>query len=135
MGLFIQLLVAFLLGMLLMNVYIRIRRGRDGDIDRLHNQIAERDQQLENYKHEVQEHFVGTAEAVDNLTRSYRQVFDQLERDANRLVGENAFRRALSDRQALAEGVPTLALVDESLEPEASGNVIMSPSSQRVLEN
>ena len=52
---------------------------------------------------------------VDTLTQSYRGVFEQLEADANRLVGETRFRGALSDRAARAQGVPTVAVVDETL--------------------
>ena len=52
---------------------------------------------------------------VDTLTQSYRDVFEQLEADANRLVRETRFRGALSDRAARAQGVPTVAAVDETL--------------------
>ncbi len=114
MILFLQLLVAFALGALLMYGYGRVRGGENAEIQSLKRQLEAKTRELEAYRSDVQEHFLGTAEAVDTLTRSYRGVFEQLERGANRLVGETRFRDALNDRAALARGVPTIAVIDET---------------------
>ena len=114
MILFLQLLVAFALGALLMYGFTRVRGGENAEIQRLRRQLETRTQDLEAYKSDVQEHFLGTAEAVDTLTKSYRGVFEELERGANRLVGETRFRDALNDRASLARGVPTIAVIDET---------------------
>ena len=115
MTLFLQLLVAFLVGALLMYGYSRIRGGQNAEVRALEAKLRAKTTELETYKQDVQEHFLGTAEAIDTLTQSYRSVFEQLEQDANRLVGETRFRGALSDRAAQARGVPTVAVVDETL--------------------
>ena len=114
MILLLQLLVAFALGALLMYGYGRVRGGENAELQALKRQLEAKTRELEAYKSDVQEHFLGTAEAVDTLTKSYRGVFEELERGANRLVGETRFRDALNDRASLARGVPTLAVVDET---------------------
>ena len=89
MILFLQLLVAFALGALLMYGFTRVRGGENAEIQQLKRQLEAKTQDLEAYKSDVQEHFLGTAEAVDTLTKSYRGVFEELERGANRLVVSN----------------------------------------------
>lgn len=132
MVLVVQFLIAFALGALLTYGYGRVRGGENAEVQALKRRLEAKTRELEAYKSDVQEHFLGTAEAVDTLTRSYRGVFEELERGANRLVGETRFRDALNDRAALAEGVPTLAVIDETLpdNPERSGRktLYLNPS-------
>lgn len=111
----LQLLAACLVGALLMYGYTRIRSGQNAEVGALKAKLEAKTTELETYKQDVQEHFLGTAEAIDTLTQSYRSVFEQLEADANRLVGETRFRGALGDRAALARGVPKVAVIDETL--------------------
>ncbi len=94
--------------------FTRVRGGEDAEIQALKRQLEAKTRDLEAYRSDVQEHFLGTAEAVDTLTKSYRGVFEELERGANRLVGETRFRDALNDRASLARGVPTIAVIDET---------------------
>lgn len=122
MMLFLQLLVAFALGALLMYGFTRVRGGENAEIQGLKRQLEAKTRDLEAYKSDVQEHFLGTAEAVDTLTKSYRGVFEELERGANRLVGETRFRDALNDRASLARGVPTIAVIDETPADRSSTN-------------
>lgn len=68
------------------------RRSR-GDQDSAKRVRAE----LEEYRLEVKEHFVQTAELVNNLTRSYKAVYDHLESGAYGLVGDEALRKELGD--------------------------------------
>ena len=93
MVLFLQLLVAFLVGALLMYGYTRVRGGENAEVRALKAKLETKTGELTAYKQDVQEHFLGTAEAIDSLTQSYRGVFEQLEADANRLVGETRFSR------------------------------------------
>jgi uncharacterized membrane-anchored protein YhcB (DUF1043 family) len=51
--------------------------------------------ELEEYREEVTEHFVETAQLVNNLTRSYKAVYDHLEHGAYRLVGDEKLRKEL----------------------------------------
>jgi uncharacterized membrane-anchored protein YhcB (DUF1043 family) len=71
------------------------RRDR-GDSEKLELLRSE----LDGYKQNVSEHFVQTAELVNELTRSYKAVFDHLEQGAYRLVGEEALRRQLANVDA-----------------------------------
>ncbi len=121
MILFLQLLVAFLVGALLMYGYTRVWGGESAEVRALRAKLEAKTTELGAYKQDVQEHFLGTAEAIDSLTQSYRSVFEQLEADANRLVGETRFRGALKDRAASERGVETVAAIDETLRDGARG--------------
>lgn len=57
--------------------------------------VSELQAELDEYKHEVTEHFVQTAELVNNMTRSYKAVYDHLEHGAYRLIGEETLRKEL----------------------------------------
>jgi uncharacterized protein len=110
----LQLLAACALGALLMYGFERLRGRENAEVKRLQAKLTAKTDELSAYKSDVQEHFLGTAQAIDALTRSYRGVFAQLERDAHRLVGETPFQRALAERQALERATPELAAVDET---------------------
>lgn len=109
-----QLLAAFALGALLMYGFVRLRGRQDAEAKRLQARLTAKTDELAAYKSDVQEHFLGTARAIDELTRSYQGVFEQLERDAHRLVGEAHFRAALEERLALERATPEVARVDET---------------------
>ena len=47
------------------------------------------------YRKDVAKHFVGTAGLVNNLTQSYKAVYDHLEEGAHSLIGEEEFRKEL----------------------------------------
>lgn len=97
MDTWIWVVVALLLGVLLGGVgfYLYARR-RWADAVR----AEELQQQLDSYKQDVSDHFVETAELVNNLTRSYKAVFDHLEHGAYRLVDEETLRKQLGDVEA-----------------------------------
>ena len=117
--LFLQLLVAFLVGALLMYGYTRVRGSENAEIKALRAKLETKTNDFTAYKQDVPEHFPGTTEAIDALTQSYRGVFEQLEQGANRLVGETRFRGALKGRAALEQGVTTVTVIDETL-PETA---------------
>ncbi|MEX2541151.1 MAG: DUF1043 family protein [Trueperaceae bacterium] len=85
---------ALLLGVVLgaaVSTWLTRRNGSDKEtVNRLRGEI-------EDYKHEVSEHFVQTAELVNTLTRSYKAVYDHLEHGAYRLVGEESLRKELDN--------------------------------------
>lgn len=110
----LQLLAACTLGALLMYGFERLRGRENAEVKRLQAKLTAKTDELSAYKSDVQEHFLGTAQAIDALTRSYQGVFAQLERDAHRLVGETHFQRALQERLALERAAPELAAVDET---------------------
>lgn len=128
----LQLLVACAVGALLMYGYTRLRGRENAEVKRLQAKLTAKTDELAAYKSDVQEHFLGTAKAIDELTQSYQGVFEQLERDAHRLVGEAHFRGALAERLALERATPEVAAVDEVLDNPASaaGRPTLTPSRQ-----
>ncbi|MEE8059665.1 MAG: DUF1043 family protein [Pseudomonadales bacterium] len=56
----------------------------------LENHLSELQQQQQDYQHEVTEHFSETADLLNQLTTSYRDVHNHLARGAQLLAGENA---------------------------------------------
>lgn len=51
------------------------------------------------YREEVAEHFVKTAELVNRLTDSYKEVFDHLRKGAGTLVDEDTLRQRLAHEE------------------------------------
>lgn len=51
------------------------------------------------YRREVADHFVRTAQLVNRLTDSYKEVFDHLREGAGRLVDEETLRRRLAHEE------------------------------------
>ena len=88
----IWIIAALLVGLAAGGVimYVTMRR-RYGDREAVAELRAEFDQ----YKAQVTEHFVETADLVNTLTRTYKNVFDHLETGAYRLVGEETLRQQL----------------------------------------
>ncbi len=84
----LQLLAAGVLGALLTYGYTRWRGREDAEVKRLRARLTAKTDELAAYKTEVQGHFLDTAEALDALTSAHRNVFEQLERGAQRLVGD-----------------------------------------------
>lgn len=53
------------------------------------------EKEYESYKNNVTRHFVGTAGLVNQLTQSYKAVYDHLEQGAVELVGEEKLKKEL----------------------------------------
>ena len=61
--------------------------------------IAKLEKELENYQQEVVEHFEQTADLVDDMTESYKKVFDHLGKSARKLMTEEQFQKQLELRK------------------------------------
>lgn len=59
-------------------------------------------QELQIYRQEVERHFIDTADAVDELTRSYQKVFSHLSRGAETLMSQESYRSQLEQRSGQA---------------------------------
>ncbi|MGK0499513.1 MAG: uncharacterized membrane-anchored protein YhcB (DUF1043 family) [Oceanicoccus sp.] len=55
----------------------------------LETHLTEMQEQQENYQHEVSEHFVETADLLNQLTSSYRNVHNHLAKGAQQLAGDH----------------------------------------------
>ena len=75
----------------------------------LENHLSELQQQQKNYQHEVTEHFSETADLLNQLTSSYRDVHNHLAKGAQILAGEQASEslKVLLEDKATAEEVPS----------------------------
>lgn len=71
------------------------------------------------YQEEVADHFVKTAELVNRLTDSYKEVFDHLRDGAGRLVDEETLRERLSHEE---DKDVTLHLIGYRASEDASDN-------------
>ncbi len=74
----------------------------------LEEHLSEMQQQQENYQNEVSEHFVETADLLNQLTTSYKDVHSHLAKGAQLLAGENASQSL----KALADDSDTAPIVD-----------------------
>ncbi len=91
----IALIIGFLLGGTGAWIWLRQRGGADGS-------VAELKKENERFREEVNEHFVQTAELINQLTDSYKAVFDHLSAGADKLVDKDAVRERMprvSDRE------------------------------------
>lgn len=77
-------------------------------------ELEEARQALQDYRAAVDRHFGDTADAVDELTRSYQKVFEQLSRSAAELMTPEAYRSQLEQRGSQA--------VVLSYRPEGAGS-------------
>ncbi len=73
--------------------------------------------ELEDYKAAVSEHFGKTADLVDNLTNSYRDVFEHLGASARELLSEEDVKRHLQSR---ANKAVTLTYLADKANDEAN---------------
>lgn len=71
-------------------------------------------EELRQYREKVERHFVETADAVDELNRSYQKVFDHLSQGAEQLMGKDSYRREAEKRK---DHVVTLAYLSRSDAP------------------
>ncbi|MDO4694803.1 MAG: DUF1043 family protein [Eikenella sp.] len=79
-------------------------------------------QELQTYRQEVERHFIDTADAVDELTRSYQKVFSHLSRGAETLMSQESYRSQLEQRSGQAVTLAYLSrrAADGAAEPAGS---------------
>lgn len=57
------------------------------------------EQKLNDYQAKVESHFAQTADLIDNLTDSYKKVFNHLSDSANQLLDEEQIQRQIEQRK------------------------------------
>ena len=85
----IALILGALLGATGVWIWLRQRGGAGGD------SVAELKKENARFREEVNGHFVQTAELINQLTDSYKAVFDHLSEGADKLVDEDAVRERM----------------------------------------
>ena len=111
----IELLMAVLAGMLVgIGLYWLIYRSRFGKAENLSKELLRRDEELSEareqlqhmvqrdremsgYKSQVDDHFVETAALINQMTQSYKAVYDHLEKGAVSLVGKENMQKRLGN--------------------------------------
>lgn len=78
----------FFLGVLVGAVFHRSVQGEASKNKRLEQKLAELQETHTKYQAQVSEHFMNTANAVQTLNKSYRDVHEQLAKGANKLCNE-----------------------------------------------
>ena len=102
----------FLIGML---ITLLFKRGNS----KQQAELEEAKKALQDYREAVNHHFIDTAEAVDELTRSYQNVFAQLSRGAEELMTPEAYRSQLEQRSGQSV---TLSYLAEQTPETHAGN-------------
>ena len=103
-------LAGLALGLLAMWLILRQSSAKQ----KAHEALA---QQFSDYRHKVDQHFVDTAAAVDELNRSYQKVVQHLSAGAQTRMGKEALQEQLAQRSNKAVTVSYLAAA--SVEPLA----------------
>ena len=93
--------VVFVVGSILGFAFFTLRYRNSRRLKKLQEELDAKTEELEVYREDVSEHFLRTAELVDNLTQSYKAVYDHLEGGAYQLVGDEKFRKQLEQRKQL----------------------------------
>lgn len=108
-----QIILAVVIGLVAGALFVwLISRGARGDADLAQTKLDKLQKEFDSYRNEVNAHFAQTADAVDQLTQSYENVFNHLSRGAQQLMDKTALKAQLEKRQGKA--VTLAYLVDEA---------------------
>lgn len=113
--------------------YLLGRSGENSGQQKLVDQLNEAQQELSEYKEQVNGHFEKTADLVNNLTESYREVHQHLAQGSESLCkGEHSPAQLNNDTQ------PKIAELAESEQeeqiPTVTDEVAAAPEEQEVIE-
>ena len=116
----VGLIAGLILGGAIAALIIRRRGGSEGSVEALKREN-------EAFRDEVNEHFVQTAELINQLTDSYKAVFDHLSDGAEKLVAPEVIRERLpevGDEEVRLKriGAPKPAGTDTASDSETQGD-------------
>lgn len=124
----IAALIGFVLGAIIF--YLLGRKNAEPADNPLQKPYDELQAEYKNYREKINTHFSKTATAVDNLTKSYQEVFDHLSEGAQQLMEGEALKIERAKRQGKAVTLAYLSNI------EARQSSIPSPSNaQESIEN
>jgi len=78
------------------------------------------EEQLHQYQQDVEAHFAKTADLIDNLTHSYKEVFEHLSESAETLLTEEQIKEQLLNRKAREVTIKDLKNNEDTADPTAS---------------
>lgn len=96
------------------------------------NTVSDAQKELDDYKAVVNQHFGKTADLVDNLTQSYKDVFDHLGTSAKSLLTEEQLQQHL---EARADKAITLTYIEEDTASKTTVKASQhNPATKKVAE-
>jgi hypothetical protein len=102
---------AVLLGLVLGALFMYFASGANKDSNET---IMNLEKKLSNYQEDVSNHFEETADLIDEMTNSYKKVFDHLNKSARKLMTEEQIQQQLEKRKG--NKVTLEFLTEEGLE-------------------
>jgi len=90
-------LITFIVGCILGATLTRVLSPQQQKARSLESKLQDSEQKLTEYQQEVTEHFAQTAQLVNTLTQSYRDVHEHLSGDALKLANVDISRQLLKD--------------------------------------
>ncbi len=103
---------ALILGCIIGAVLTRTLSPQEQKARDLESKLQDSEKQLSQYQQEVTQHFAQTANLVNSLTQSYKDVHEHLVSDALKLANVDISRQLLNSSEA--NGLPTEPKIDES---------------------
>jgi hypothetical protein len=92
----VYILVAGIFGLVFgMSVMYLIQKKNAGGSD-----VKAVQEKLDNYQQQVEHHFAKTADLIDNLTDSYKEVFQHLSESAEKLLTDEQIKNQLINRKS-----------------------------------
>lgn len=129
-----QIITAVIIGLVAGALFVwLLNRGTRGDADQAQEKLDKLQKEFDSYRNEVNAHFAQTADAVDQLTQSYENVFNHLSSGAQKLMDKSALAAQLEQRRGKA--VTLAYLVDESGEKTPTAVPAQSVVAQETAKN
>ncbi len=125
--------LGFIIGALIVWLFGRGSKNRaNEDLADLRNEYDGLKKEYHKYREDVNAHFAKTADAVDNLTKSYQDVFTHLSDGAQNLMDKKALQAQLEKRQGKAVTLAYLvneqdSNVEKPTQVTASASAAMPP--------
>ena len=103
-------ILCFALGTILGCIASYLFIGRDNETVRLQHELSELRKRFSDHRDKVAKHFMHTSDLVQEMTQSYRAVYEHLATGARELCDEDAETSTLdsADKELLAEDVHRL---------------------------
>lgn len=106
--------------------FSRLDTSMQKKCDELEQKLDTAHQEMTNYKQDVTQHFVKTSSLINNMTQSYRAVYDHMAEGANNLCSSSMIAHAKNQGEL---DIPTAKLI----ETESSGEA--TPENKTEIDN
>lgn len=124
-------IIGFVIGALVIWVIMRLGKGgaSKSALQKSYNDLKKAH---EDYQQQVNAHFAKTADAIDNLTQSYKAVFSHLSEGAQQLMDKETLQKEIAKRQGKA--VTLTYLAEETTSSETAPTATKTESKRAATE-